>query len=137
MQLRHNILGLSLCQETAEISKLEKFYYDKCLKNSGRTEPFEKLRTDVYEMYKYFQYAIEYLPEHKSQFCGDQRKNLVYRANEIKADLKVCLPTNEKFLAGLLKESFDEFLHFLCHNKGTYTTSECLTRSEISLLLCF
>ncbi|XP_066149882.1 uncharacterized protein [Euwallacea fornicatus] len=108
-------------QATSEVSQLETFYYNKCLKVSGSVEPFIKLRTDVYEMYKYLQYAIDYLPAQHSLFCGEQRKNLLYRANEIKNDLNACLPMEEKFFAKFLKESFQEFLHFLCHNDAAYS----------------
>ncbi|XP_066246173.1 uncharacterized protein [Euwallacea similis] len=111
----------SSAQATSELSKLESFYYNKCLKISGSPEPFNKLRTDVYEMYKYLQYTIEYLPAEHRLFCGEKRKNLLYRANEIKDDLNACLPREEKFFARFLKESFHEFLHFLCHNDATYS----------------
>ncbi|CAH1134858.1 unnamed protein product [Ceutorhynchus assimilis] len=109
-------------QSNTEISQLETFYYNKCLKNTGRQEAFEKLRTNAYEMYKYFEYAFQYLPDKRKTFCDSERSNLVYRVKEIETDLKTCLDQQEKFLAGFFRKSFEEFLHFFCHHNGEYST---------------
>lgn len=103
-----------------EITKLERFYYDKCLKNTGNTAAFDKLRTDTYETNKYFEYAFQFLPDQRQTFCTNERTNLIHRIKEIENDLKPCLSPSEKYLAGFLKESFTELLHFFCHNNGVY-----------------
>jgi len=108
--------------QVPEVTRLEKFYYDKCLKTTGKAETFDRLRTDVYEMYKYFQYAFQFLPENKNVFCNSERSNLAYRAKDVEKDLKACLAPDEQFLPVFLRTSFEELLHFFCHNDGEYTT---------------
>lgn len=69
-------------------------------------------------MYGYFGSTIELLPANKGQFCDYERNELDKRISTFSKHLKVCLPEQQRFIATFLKDSFKEFLHFLCHNKG-------------------
>ncbi|XP_050303837.1 uncharacterized protein LOC126741467 [Anthonomus grandis grandis] len=106
-------------QTDSEISKLEKYLYDRC--QNGKPGDFEKLRTDVYEMYEYMKKVSQLLPNEREYFCKTERPNLAYRAEQIGKDFNSCMPKEEKFFGQFFRDSFNGYLHFLCHNHGEYS----------------
>ncbi|KAL1514251.1 hypothetical protein ABEB36_003538 [Hypothenemus hampei] len=115
------VFQLVLCQNDSELPQLQSIFQQKCLKNTGKTESYDKLSTDVSNLYRDFQNAIEYLQNDNKLFCNNQRKLLIETAHKVKSDLKTCLPDSEKFLAKFFLHSFEELLHFLCHKNGIYS----------------
>lgn len=90
-------------------------------------------------MLQYLKYAFAFLPNQKQTFCDSERKNLVVRIKEIEKDLSKCFKNDEDYLPGFIRKSFQEFLHFLCHNDGEYSTrfftpavTDCRSRIENS-----
>lgn len=106
------------CQ-SQEINQLENYFYKTCLKYSGNSETFNKLRADIYEMYEYFKASSQLLPAKKKEFCKHEVPRLTFRIKNIEVDIKSCLPGNDTFLALFARQSFEEFLHFLCSGESS------------------
>ncbi|KAF7273198.1 uncharacterized protein LOC143199403 [Rhynchophorus ferrugineus] len=117
----------SINGQSQEVSQLENYFYRTCLKYSGSTEPFNKLRADFYEMYEYFKVSSQLLPVRKKDFCKDDVPRLITRIKNVETDMKACLPHNDTSQAVFIKESLIEFLRFLCDKVQTRLFSSEVT----------
>ncbi|CAH1969236.1 unnamed protein product [Acanthoscelides obtectus] len=98
--------------------KLAEYHYYKCWNTTRNEKVFAELSKDGTELQNRLKFSFESLPEGKQYFCNDQRKLLEGMVKKFSEDFEACLPEPEKYMAGFLKTSAKEFLHFFCHNNG-------------------
>lgn len=111
------------CQNGASNShKIKEYYSNKCFSKTGNHSYYVKLEDEFTKFAAYFDSTFSMIPERRKSFCDDERIPLNDGFHRVLQFLKPCLHSEEKYLPDFLKTSLREFLHFLCHNNGEYTT---------------
>ncbi|XP_023012839.1 uncharacterized protein [Leptinotarsa decemlineata] len=103
--------------------KLIDYFFYKCQNQTHSTAAFDKLYSDAVAFKDFLQYAFMFIPERRKTFCNSERSKLEQRMTELSYDIKPCLASEEKYLSEFMRDSFKEFLHFLCHNDGEHVTA--------------
>ncbi|XP_072379161.1 uncharacterized protein [Diabrotica undecimpunctata] len=128
-------VALSTAQVTDPYNKLADHWFNKCNNETKQTLAFDKLYSNSVEFKRYLKYTFKFIPGEKKIFCDRERDILKTRMKELAKDMRPCLPQKEKFFEQFIYDSFNEILHFLCHNNGEHIdaffsarSSECRNR---------
>lgn len=110
--------------QTTETNQLATFFAQKCQNVTRDTKIFDKIFYESGEFSKELSHAFQNLPQNKKVFCNDNKSSLIKNFNSIVGDLELCFLPREKYLADFMRNSFSQFLHFLCHNNGEHVDSK-------------